>query len=346
MKRIGYLYQKLCNKDFINLAITKASKGKTHRRYVEKVLENRQFYVDKIYEMFVSRNVQLSVPSEKTIFDNSSLKERKIKVPRFYPDQIIHWCVIMAIQPILSKGMYEYCCGSVPKRGGIKGKKYLEKVLRNRKDLRYCLKMDIHKFFPSIDNSCLINMFKDKIKDKEMINLISKILDNGGKGLPIGYYTSQWFSNFYLESLDHLIKEQLAIQIYIRYVDDMLLVESNKRKLQKAIPTIKSYLATIKLELKSNYQIWKIDTRPIDFLGYNFFTKYTKLRKRIFNRLFRRIKRLKQYIVISQARGLISLIGWLYQIKTIWYFRLLGIKKKLIKFVSIYDRRKLNYGNI
>ena len=96
-----------------------------------------------------------------------------------------------------------------------------------------------------------------KIKDKEFIQLISRVLENGGKGLPIGYYTSQWFSNFYLEGLDHLIKEQLDIKVYIRYVDDMLLVESNKRKLQKAIPTIKGYLATIKLELKNARNLLK-----------------------------------------------------------------------------------------
>lgn len=344
MKRIGYLYQTLCNKDFINLAITKASKGKTKRSYIQKILANRQFYVDEIYEMFVTKNIQLTPPRERIIFDNSSLKERLIKVPKFYPDQIIHWCIVMAIQHIMEKGMYKYCCGSVPKRGGVKAKRYLEKSLRNKRlKLRYCLKIDIRKFFPSINNDKLLEMFARKIKDKDMLWLIKKVLDNGGNGLPIGYYTSQWFSNFYLESLDHTIKEKLGIPVFIRYVDDMTMLGSNKRKLHGVIHYLETYLEDISLTLKPNYQVWKIDSRPIDFLGYRFFTTYTQLRKRIYNRLMRRVKKIGNYITISQAKGLLSLFGWLVQLKNKLYYKLLFLKKRLASYISSYDRRKLMY---
>lgn len=347
MKRIGYLYEKLCDKDLINLAIRKASKGKTNRHYVQRVLANQQHYADIIYNMFVNRDVRLTTPKEKTIFDNSSLKERQIKIPRFFPDQIIHWCVVMVLQPIMEKGMYEYCCGSVPKRGGIKGKRYLEKVLRNKSlKLRYCSKLDIHKFFPSINNDKLLMMFARKIKDKEMLCLIKQVLDNGGSGLPIGYYTSQWFSNFFLEQLDHFVKENIRPTVFIRYVDDMVLLDNNKRKLHNGVVKITSYLNTIDLTLKPNHQVWKIDTRPIDFLGYCFFTKYTRLRKRIFNRLFRRLNRIGKYVTIHQARGMLSLMGWLYQLKTKIYYQIIKYKKLFTTYVSVYDRRKLNYGNI
>ena len=346
MKRVGYLYEKLCDKALIEKAIREASKGKTKRAYVRKVLANTDYYVDQLYEMFVSRNVKLTIPRERTIFDNSSLKERHIKIPRFFPDQIIHWCVILITYPIMQKGMYQYCCGSVPKKGGIVGKRYLEKCLRRDKSLKYCLKLDIHKFFPSCNKNCMMGMFERKIKDREFLALIEQILDNGDEGLPIGFYTSQWFSNFYLERLDHFIKEKERTKVYIRYVDDMTLLDTNKRKLHKTLIKIRDFLATIRLRLKENYQVWKLDSRPIDFLGYRFFRGFTQLRKRIYYRICRRLSRIKDYITVSQARGILSLLGWLQQIDNNLYRKTKELKSMLAIIVSNYDRRKLNYGNI
>ena len=346
MKRIGYLYEKLCDKSLISYAIFKASQGKTKRKYVRRILNNKDYYIDQIYNMFVNQDIQLSPHRERVIFDTSSLKERDIKIPHFYPDQIIHWCVVIVTQPIMEKGMYQYCIGSVPNKGGIVGKKYLERQLKNNHKLKYCLKMDIHKFFPSVCNECMLNQFKKKIKDKKILNLIERILTNGGFGLPIGYYTSQWYSNFYLEPLDHLIKDDKQIPVYVRYVDDMVLLDTNKRRLHKMIVIIKSFLATIKLELKKNYQVWRIDSRPIDFLGYRFFTKYTQLRKRIYYRICRRLAKIGDFVTISQARGLLSLIGWVYQLKNKFYYSLIPLKKRLARYVSEYDRRETVYGNI
>lgn len=87
-------------------------------------------------------------------------------------------------------------------------KGYVEKAIRDKK-MRYCAKMDISKFFDSVKPQILLDMLGKKIKDDKMLDLVAKILKNGGDKLPIGYYTSQWFSNFYLEELDHYIKEEL-----------------------------------------------------------------------------------------------------------------------------------------
>lgn len=188
-------------------------------------------------------------------------------------------------------------------------------------------------------------MFERKIKDKRVIDLIGKILENGGDCLPIGYYTSQWFSNFFLEGFDHFVKEELGIKYYVRYVDDMVLLDTNKRKLRKAIARMEEYLNAIGLHLKANSQIWKVNSRPIDFVGFRFYKEKVVLRKKIFFRLCRRVRNVKKtgYITVHQAQGLLSLLGWLTHING-WRFYREKIypyapKWKLKRIVSNYAKK-------
>ncbi len=347
MKRIGNLYEKMCDIDFIKRAINNAAKGKRTRPYIARILQNIDSYAEKLKQQLEDGTLVLSPNSHCEIYDSSCLKKRIITIPRFYPDQVIHWCVITAIQePVLEKGMYRYCCGSIPNRGGIDAKAFVETAVKDGK-MRYAAKLDISKFFNNVKPDILLDMFRRKIKDKKMLDLIEKILRNGGEGLPIGYYTSQWFSNFYLEGLDHYIKEQLHIKYYVRYVDDMVLIDSNKRKLHRAIQSINEYLSTIGLALKGNWQVWKLHSRPIDFVGYRFYKHKTILRKRIFFRLCRRARKIKKtgYITTHQAMSMLSLIGWLSHINGCGFYKRniypYAPKNKLRRIVSNHSK-KLN----
>ena len=316
MKRVGNIYEKMCDVNFIKLAINNAAKGKRSRPYIIKILQNVDYYAQRIKAMLETESVNLSPSNSREIYDNSSCKRRVITVPKFFPDQIIHWLLVMITQPIMERGMYRYCCGSVPGRGGLDAKTYVEKAVKDEK-MRYVAKLDISKFFKSVKTGILLDMFRRKIKDKKVINIIGKVLENGGDGLPIGYYTSQWFSNFYLEGLDHYIKQELLIKYYVRYVDDMVLIDSNKRRLHRAVRQINSYLNSIGLTIKGNWQVWRIHSRPIDFVVYRFYKNKTLLRKRIFYRLCRRVRKVKKtgYITPRQAMGLLSLYGWISHIK-------------------------------
>src|SRR5690606_12549309 len=132
----------------------------------------------------------------------------------------------------------------------------LRKWLDNdTKNTKYCLKMDVKKFYPSINNAILKRMFRNKIKGKNCLWLIDTIIDSN-EGQPIGYYTSQWFANFFLEELDHLIKEKLGVKYYIRYVDDLVLLGPNKKKLHKVRNVVEQYLHSIGLRIKENWQVF------------------------------------------------------------------------------------------
>lgn len=320
MKRVGYLYEKMCDLSLIRYAIRKAAQGKTYKHYIRKVLQNEEAYALRIQEMLVNESVKLSPNRQITIYDRSCSKERIITVPKFFPDQILHWVVMLIIKPIITKGMYRFNCGSVPTRGGMEAKRYVERALKDEK-IRYVAKLDISKFFNSVKPKYLMAMFRNKIKDEKVLRLINAILKNGGDCLPIGYYTSQWFSNFFLEGFDHYVKEELKIRKYVRYVDDMVLLDTNKRKLHKAIARMDEYLHKIGLKLKRNYQVWKVDSRPIDFVGFRFYQDKTVLRKKIFFRLCRRVRNVRKsgYITVHQAQGILSLLGWLSHINA-WKF--------------------------
>lgn len=316
MKRVGYIYDNIHDIDNIKEAVMNSSKKKRDQKRVKKILDNKDYYAEKISEMIKNKTYEPSPYIIKKIYCGISNKEREIYKPRYYPDQIIHWALMQQIEHIIMRGMYYYTCGSIPGRGSGRGQKAIRKWIDNDyKNTKYCLKMDITKFYPSVDNRLLKQMIRRKIKDKDCLWLIDTIIDSA-EGLPVGNYTSQWFSNLFLEGLDHFIKEDLKIKYYIRYIDDLVLLGSNKKKLHKARKEIEKYLNNINLELKGNWQVFRINKRDIDFLGLRFFRNKTILRKRNALRIKRRMTKIskKKSLNEKDASAIISYWGWMKDI--------------------------------
>lgn len=314
MKRVGNIYQKIIEYENIKMAVLKASLGKRNRKYVANRLRNIDETVKAVQEILGRQTYVPSPYTVKKILDGANQKERTIHKPRFFPDQIIHWALMLQLQPVIMKGMYQYCCGSVPGRGTSYGQKALRKWLdKDCRGTKYCLKMDVSKFYPSIDVEILKQMFRRRVKDTKCLWLIDAILDSGGYGLPIGNYTSQWFSNFYLQGLDHFIKEILRAKYYIRYVDDLVILGPNKKKLHKIRKEIDAYLDKIHLTMKGNWQVFPVRSRAIDFLGLKFYASKTTLRKRNYLRIRRRFNKIakKPSLSYSDACAVVSYWGWL-----------------------------------
>ncbi len=314
MKRTGYLYDQVCDLDNIKEAILKASLGKRHRPFVKEVVDAPDHYAGKIRDMLLNKSYVPSPYTIKTIRDGATQKERTICKPRFYPDQIIHWALMLPLQAVIKRGMYEYTCGSVPGRGTSYAQKALRKWLDNDdRGTKYCLKMDVSKFYPSIDTALLKALFRRHLKDPDCLWLIDVILDSHAQGLPIGNYTSQWFSNFFLQGLDHFIKEELKIKYYIRYVDDLVLLGGNKKTLHKARIAIDAYLHDLHLQMKPNWQVFLVNARAIDFLGFRFYRDRTTLRKRNALRIRRRLVKIarKGYLNYTDACAVVAYWGWI-----------------------------------
>lgn len=313
MKRIGYIYHKIYDIENIKNAIYKSSLGKREQHHVRKILNNIDYYALQIQDMLLYKKYQFPAYNIKKIYDGANKKVRLVCKPQYYPDQIIHWALILQIEPIIMKGMYHYSCGSVPGRGTSYGQKAVRKMMdSDPKGTKYCLKLDISKFYPSVDKVILMKKIRSKIKDPDCNDLIWVIL-NRYVGLPIGKYTSQWFSNLFLEELDHFIKENLRIKHYVRYVDDMVLFSANKKSLHIARILINKFLSRINLRLKDNWQVFKIQKRDVDFLGFRFYRNKTILRKRNALRIRRRVSKIRKkgHLNYKDACAVISYWGWI-----------------------------------
>lgn len=186
MKRVGNIYNEIIKKENIRKAIQNASKGKKERKCVIKIINNISFYVDDIYNMLVNKTYKPSPYVKILIHDGVRKKERIIYKPQFYPDQVVHWALMQQIQPIIEKGLYDYTCASIPNRGIHYGAKYIKKILvRDRKNTKYALKLDVKKFYPSIDKEIMKRKFRRVIKDRDTLDLIDSIIESSESGLPI-----------------------------------------------------------------------------------------------------------------------------------------------------------------
>lgn len=321
LKRIGHIYENIYDLDNILDAMREASKEKRNQKRVKVILENDIYYAKQIQKLLVNKSYVPTKPQVKTIQDASSGKVRTIYKPNFYPDQIVHWSLMLQIEPIIMRGMYQYSCGSIPGRGTSFGQNALRRWMdKDRKNTKYCLKMDIEKYYPSINNKLLKIAFRRKIKDRSCLWLINIIIDSHN-GQPIGFYTSQWFSNFFLEAFDHFIKQKLKVKYYIRYVDDLVLLGGNKRKLHKVKKEIEAFLSKFDLKLKDDWQVFRTAKRPIDFLGIKFYQTHSTLRKRNALRITRRMRKIKRkdYLNEKDASAIISYWGWIKRTDS-WYF--------------------------
>ena len=312
MKRYGHIYEEIIKKDNIKNAIRRASKGKRNRHDVKRILGDIDSYADKIHAMLLG-DFTFSDYQSGVIREGIQKKERIIFKPKFYPDQIVHWAIILQLEPIFLHSMYEFNCGSIPNRGVHYGKRFVEKWVRtDRKNTKYFLKMDVAKFYPSIDIAMVEKLLTKKIKDKKALKLISKILHKSESGLPIGILTSQWFANFYLQGLDNYIKHQLKAKHYIRYMDDMIIFGPNKKKLHKMQKLIAIHLKGLSLKMKTNWQVARVADRGVDFMGFRFFPNKTILRRALMLRITRKAKKIfkKAKPTMQDAQGMVSDMGW------------------------------------
>lgn len=337
VKRVGFIFDKITDPQNILEAIRQSSKGKRDQTRVARVISNAEQHANEISRMLIAGKYKPSPYITRTIHDGTSGKNRLISKPRYYPDQIIHWALMLQLQPIIMRGMYAHNCGSIPGRGTGHGQKMIRKWLNNdARGTKYCLKLDITQFYPSVNASALKGMFRRKLKDPHALQLIDSIIDSAG-GLPIGNFTSQWFANFYLEGLDHFIKQKLRARYYLRYVDDLHLFGPNKRELHKARAAISDYLEGIHLRLKSNWQVFRVDSRAVDALGFRFYRDRTTLRRRTALRMRRRVRKISRKPTLNErdAAAIISYWGWLKRSDSRTFYRV-----HFRPFVSVRTARR------
>ncbi len=276
----------------------KCKLGKGTRENVIKFNLKQENYIWWLYQLLKTRKYE---HGGYTVFYVTEPKLRKIQASS-YKDRIVHrWCVDNFLDKAFTPQFIRtsYAC--------IKGKGMHQAALDVQKGMRECkkkygeyyiLKMDVAKYFPSIDRNILMNIVKRKIKDKDVIWLLEKIIyfKDDKKGLPIGNLTSQILANVYYNEADQYIKNELKVKYYYRYMDDSIILLKSKEDLKKIKQQIEKFLdEKLKLQFNSKTNIFR-STQGVNFCGYKINEYRMKLRTKGKKRLKKKVKCLKKEI--------------------------------------------------
>lgn len=303
MKRIGNLYEQIISIENLQLADAKARKGKLRSYGVIQHDKNREDNIVNLHNLL--KNHQFKT-SKYYVFKIYEPKEREIYRLPYFPDRILHHAIMNILEPIWVNVFTIDTYSCIKKRGIHAVLKKLKNDLKDAEGTQYCLKIDIKKFYPSIDHAILKAIIQRKIKDNDLLSLLFEIIDSA-PGIPIGNYLSQYFANLYLAYFDHWLKEEKKVKYYYRYADDIVVLSDQKSNLHTLFFEIEQYLSEkLKLSVKQNHQIFPVDARSIDFVGYRFYHTHILLRKSIKKRFAR---------AVAKRKGKIDLIhsayyGW------------------------------------
>lgn len=300
MKRVNNLYDSICSLENLQLADSIARKGKAMQFGVQSHDKNRETNIEILHKILASKNYKTSPYTTFRIYEP---KEREIFRLPYFPDRIVHHAVMNILEPMFTK-MFTADTYSCIKGKGIHGAaNSVRKALKDIPGTKYCLKLDIKKFYPSVDHDILKRLLRRKIKDNNLLWLLDEIIDSAD-GLPIGNYLSQYFANFYLTGFDHWIKEILRVKYYFRYADDIVILMDNKADLHAVLSEITKYLADhLHLCVKPNHQVFPVEARSIDFVGYRFYHTHILLRKSIKKNFARMLVKRKNPMSVASYNG-------------------------------------------
>lgn len=288
MRREKNLYENICNIKNIESAFNEVCKNTKNKKKVEQFREYKCLYISRIYNILLKRKYEVGKYNIFTIYEP---KERTI-ISQNMQDKIINHLVTRQIlYPAILPCLISENVASRENMGTKKGLEYYHKYIRNCKikyKKYYVLKCDISKYFASIDHEILKQKIRRRIKDKEALKIVEDIIDSYEVGLGIGNMTSQCLAIFYLNDMDHYIKEELKIKYYVRYQDDFLLFHQSKEYLKECLYKIKKLLEKEKLKLNRKTRIYT-DKENFVFLGRkknNNYASYRRIKGKLKNKCF------------------------------------------------------------
>jgi len=315
-KRVGFLFEKAFSRENLYSAFLDARKGKRSKRATLQFEVELGSELNALYEELHSGEYK---PREYSQFYVHEPKKRLINAPAFR-DIVVQHAIYRIIYPIFDKTFINtsYACR---KGGGThKASDYTQREIRKYDGDLYFVKLDIRKFFYSIDRNILRKLFEKKIKDKRFVDIMCEFAKmNTYIGIPIGNLLSQIYALIYLNPLDHYVKRELKVKSYVRYVDDFVLIGLTIDEAIKAQELCEKFVQEkLNLEL-SHWHIQKIK-RGINFVGYRTWKSIKFVRKHS-------IYKMKKAVKKTKIESIISLINHAKDTGTIPYY-----KRMLIEF--------------
>jgi retron-type reverse transcriptase len=263
LKTYKNLFPQISAFENLLLAARNAAKGKGERYYVMAFFLNLE---ENLFQLQTELKTESYRLGNYTTFRIYEPKPRMISAAPFR-DRVVHHALMNIVGPLLEKS---FVFDSYANREGKGTHRAIRRYQCFLKKYKYVLKCDIKKYFPSIDHEILKSLIRKRIADQKTLWLIDAIIEGSNKqvdvldyfpgdslftpverrkGLPIGNLTSQFFANYYLNPLDHFIKEELRCGAYLRYVDDFALFGNSKLQLNEWKKRISVFSEAYRLRL-------------------------------------------------------------------------------------------------
>lgn len=289
--------------DFENMykAYRRAKCGKGFKKSAAKFNLMALDGVNTLIEQLKNKTYKISNYTEFKVYEP---KERIIKTTSFKDKVIQHsLCDNVVLPKLQDIFLYDNCAGQKGK-GTLFGLNRLSKQMKafykKYKLDGYILKCDISKFFYNISHKQLKDIVNYHFSyDKDICWLCDLFIDStDGKGIPLGNQINQGFALLYLDGMDKLIKGELGIEYYGRYMDDFYLIHHSKEYLKYCLEVIKEYLITLDLEMNNKTQIFPFKN-GVNYLGFH---TYVTDKGKVIRKLKNQNKRNAQNKYIKMAK--------------------------------------------
>ena len=297
--------KKLTYENLMN-AHSLSKRGKGFRKEIILFNLKKEEYIMYLYEQLKQENYKHGGYTE---FYVTQPKLRRIEKSKYIDRIVYRWIVDNFLDEYFVKTFINTTYACIKNRGMHKACLDLQKAMKHCKRIwnnYYIIKMDLRKYFDSIDKNILYKIISKKIQDEKLLKVIKQIIysTEGAKGQPIGNYTSQTFANIYLNEIDQYAKHILELKYWYRYMDDMIAIVRTKQEAIDKLTKIRKFLKEkLDLELNSKTQIFK-SKQGVNFCGYKINEYRMKIRdkgkKKLKNKVKILTKKIKQGTITSQ----------------------------------------------
>lgn len=308
MKRAGGLWPRVIAFENLHRAARRALRGKRSKAYA------CAFHKDLEANLLALRRELAGGTYQPGAYSTFYIHEPKVRLISAAPfrDRVVHHALVQVLEPIFERRFihHSYAC-----RAGKGTHAAIAQFRSWARATGTVLKLDLRKFFPSIDHALLVERLGAAVKDPDVLALAALIIARSNpqepvvryypgddlftplerrRGLPIGNLTSQFFANVFLDPLDHYVTDRLGVRRYLRYVDDLVVCHPDKGFLTELRAAIAGRLEASRLSLNEGKSRVRRLSEGVEFLGFLHLPDRTRLGRTAVRRMRARGRRLAE----------------------------------------------------